>query len=170
MRLRLLVTWLFLAAVFSTASAQTLSDIEKKYGPPVRAYPVDEHIWMTPRFDADGQLCNVVLYPKQFDRSTNYLWAVLPLREVKRVFDRLAPADIRGKKTQDYGSIFTGGSAFSAFQYENVRINFITPTGSSRFTRPGGSAARADDEEFPGPWVQTAQIVGITWLKRKCVD
>jgi hypothetical protein len=43
-----MVTGLFFAVLFSTAHAQTLSDIEKKYGAPVRAYSANEHIWMTP--------------------------------------------------------------------------------------------------------------------------
>ena len=46
---------IFLLCV-SPAAGQTVSEIEGKYGKPVNAYSVSEHIWMTPDYTADGQV------------------------------------------------------------------------------------------------------------------
>jgi hypothetical protein len=170
MKSRLSVTWLLLAILFSTAHAQTLSDIEKKYGTPVRAYSASEHIWVRPEFGGDGQLCMVRLYPKQIDAGNNYLWDKLPLWEVKEVFDQIAPAEVRGKRKADLVSFQIGGMGFSGVEYEHVRINFTTPLTSRRLDRAASSVTVADDKEFPDPWGQSAQIVTISWLNRKCAD
>lgn len=39
------------------AFGQTVSDLEMKYGKPVNAYSVSEHIWMTPEYNHNGQIC-----------------------------------------------------------------------------------------------------------------
>ena len=40
-----------------SAFGQTAGELREKYGRPVEAYSVSEHIWMTPDFTDDGQLC-----------------------------------------------------------------------------------------------------------------
>ena len=151
--------------VFSCSSvcAQTLSEIQARFGTPTSSYSVSEHVWMTPEFTADGQLCRVRLYPKKFDASTDYVMSELSLAEVEAVFDQLAPVTVRGEKKEDYGLIGTGGLVFAAFGYETVRINFVSSLSSwSRVANIRGT------KEFPG--IRSAQIATITWLYRPCVS
>jgi hypothetical protein len=167
-KFRVTVLGLLLGALSSAAHAQTLSDLEKRYGAPVRAYSASEHIWVTPEFGDDGQLCMARLYPKQIDAGNNYLWDSLPLWEVKEVLDQLAPANVRGKKKGDRGFFFIGGVVFSGFDYENVRIDFTSTSPSRKPNRAVRAAPMADDDEFPGQFARSAQIVTISWLNRKC--
>ena len=163
MKMRIIAV-LALALFFSVSStrAQTISELETKYGAPVKSYSVSENIWMSPEFTADGQLCMARLYPKKIDATTNYLSSMLSLWEVKDVFNELAPTVVRGKKKEDYGMLISGNMIFAGFGYENVRINFTSPLSSAaREKRQAEEVA-----EFPG--IQSAQIVTITWLNRKC--
>src|SRR5215813_5365490 len=95
-----LLDLMILTLVFFSSSvyAQTLSEIEGKYGKPIRSYSVSENVWMTPEFTADGQLCMARLYPKKIDASNNYLNSDLSLAEVEAVFGQLAPVTVRGEK------------------------------------------------------------------------
>ena len=161
---------LFVSAYWSQATAQTLANLETKYGAPVKLYSVDEHTWMAPEFADDGQLCMVRLFPKQIDPENNYLWNSLPLYEVKDVFDQLAPPANRGKKGDDQGFFVAGRMAFRFFQYENVRVTFITSdfVSSNKAERETKLPSTPADDEFPGPYVRSAQIVTISWNHRKC--
>jgi hypothetical protein len=148
---------------FSSVCAQTSSEIQARYGTPVSAYSVSEHIWMTPEFTADGQLCSARLYPKKIDASHNYLMSELSLAEVEAVFDQLAPVTVRGEKKEDYGLVISGGAVVTAFGYEAVHINFVSSLSSwSKVANNRGA------KEFPG--VRSAQIATITWLHRSCVS
>lgn len=160
MKSRIVAAWasaLFLCV--APARAQTLSEIEARYGAPVKSYPVSENLWMSPEFADDGQLCAARLYPKKIDASTNYLSPTASLWEVGEVFDELAPPSVRGRKREDYGALIAGGMIFSGFGYENVRINFVSALSGAK--GPAQEAA-----EFPG--VRSAQVVTITCLSRKC--
>ena len=161
---------IFLAACGSQGTAQTLSNLETKYGAAVKLYSVDEHTWMAPEFADDGQLCMVRLFPKQIDPENNYLWDSLPLYEVKDVFDQLAPSTSRGKKGDDQGFFVAGRMAFRFFQYENVRVTFITSdfVSSNKAERGNKLPSTPADNEFPGPYVRSAQIVTISWIHRRC--
>lgn len=166
MKMRILgILALVLLFFVSSALGQTLSQIETKYGAPIKSYSVSENIWMSPEFTDDGQLCMARLYPKKIDATNNYLDSMLSLWEVEDVIDELAPANIRGKKKVDYGLLITGNMVFAGFGYENVRINFTSPL-NSFFKAPNDKRQSREVAEFPG--VQSAQIVTITWLNRKC--
>ena len=169
MKVRILRIILVLSFSFSSVLAQTLSEIETKFGAPVKSYSVSENIWMSPEFTDDGQLCMARLYPKKIDATTDFIDSTLSLWEVKDVFDELAPVTVRGKKKEDFGTTFTGGMAFSGFGYENVHINFVSPFGfSSSCKIPANKRQSREVAEFPG--VQLAQVVTITWLNRKCAN
>ncbi|HUQ34683.1 MAG TPA: hypothetical protein VM095_21370 [Pyrinomonadaceae bacterium] len=151
----------------SSAWAQTLSELETKYGAPVKSYAVSENIWMSPELTDEGQLCMARLYPKKIDAATNYLNSMLSLREVKDVFDELAPVAVRGKKKEDYGMLFIGNMIFAGFGYEHVRINFTSPLTFAPSGKVSSDKRQTEEvAEFPG--VQSAEIVIITWLTRKC--
>lgn len=49
--------------------SQTVSHIEQKFGKPIAVYSVSEHIWMTPEYATDGQVCRISLYPKHVSGS-----------------------------------------------------------------------------------------------------
>lgn len=158
----------FLALAFSSVRAQTLSEIEKKFGVPVKSYSVSENIWMSPEFTNDGQLCMARLYPKKIDATTNYLGSTLSLWEVKNVFDEFAPVAVRGKKKEDFGTTYMGGMAFSGFGYENVSINFLSCGLSSSCPAIGNKRRVEEIEEFPN--ITSPQVVTIIWLNRKCAN
>lgn len=168
MRTRIIGALVLTMTLFSPAAwAQTSTQIEAKYGAPVKSYSVSEDIWMSPEFADDGQLCMARLYPKKIDATTNYLNSMLQLWEVKDVFDELAPTSARGKKKEDYGLLIIGNTVFAGFGYENVRINFVSPLRSSSPAATAVNKGQAGEEaEFPGVW--SAQVVTITWLNRQC--
>jgi len=60
------------------------------------AYSVSEHIWMTPDFAADGQVCRMRFYPKRFYRGTVYLSGYLAFPELKWILNDLVPPTSRG--------------------------------------------------------------------------
>jgi hypothetical protein len=149
---------LSLVSVSSTAG-QSKSNIETKYGPPIKAYSVSENIWMTPEFTRDGRLCMARLYSKQIDATTNYIQGRLWLWEVKDVFDQLAPVATRGKKIGDLGLSVIGNTVFEGLIYERVRINFVSGL-------KGYEPSENDEPEFRG--MNRPQIVTITWTDRTC--
>jgi len=73
------------------SSGQTASDLGRKYGEPVINFSVSEHIWMSPSYTADGQVCEARLYPRRFANDTNYLATLLPEDELKEVLEQLVP-------------------------------------------------------------------------------
>lgn len=166
-RITMLVS-LIICALCNSTPAQTMFDFDSKFGPPVKVYPANEHIWIAPAFADDGQLCMVRLFPKQIDSKTNYLWDRLPLTEVKEVLEQLAPTASRGQRKADNGWFISGGMAFSGVEYEHVRINFTAFINSRPSWTQSSSARGKEDAEFPGPWAQSAQIVTISWLDRTC--
>ena len=68
------VAILFLVLSVTSASGQKVSDIQKEYGSPTPVYSLSEHIWMTPEFGIDGEICRARLYPKRVSPQTKYLW------------------------------------------------------------------------------------------------
>lgn len=168
MKMRIIgVVALILSFSVSSMWAQTLSELEAKYSAPIKSYSVSENIWMSPEFTVDGHLCMARLYPKKIDATTNYLNSMLSLWEVKDVFDEIAPLAVRGKKKEDYGMWFIGNVIFTGFGYENVRINFVSSLSSTSLSKVSAKKRHVEEiAEFPG--VQSAQIVIITWLNRKC--
>lgn len=157
---------IFLVLAFSSLRAQTLSEIEKKFGAPVNSYSVSENIWMSPEFTDDGQICMARLYPKKIDSKNNYLNSTLSLWEVKAVFDELAPTTYRGKQKEDFGTTYMGGMAFSGFGYENVGIHFLSCGLSPSCPVTADKRRIKEIKEFQN--ITSAQIVTITWLNRKC--
>src|SRR5438034_1044502 len=77
---------------------QTAKQVQDKYGAPVSSYSVSEHIWMTPEFADDGQMCRARLYQKRISADANYLGNDLRWWELKDVLNKLAPIQNRGEK------------------------------------------------------------------------
>src|SRR5262245_56552801 len=106
-------------------NAQTAADIQTKYGKPVDVYSVSEHIWMTPEFASDGQVCRMRFYPKRISGNTNYGAHDLPFSELRGVLNKLVPVETRGAKKQLFGATATGGgAAWTTYDYQNVTFDF----------------------------------------------
>lgn len=119
-----LVSLVFLCCVMPVVG-QTLSDIDREYGKPTYSYSVSGHIWMTPDFAADGQVCRVRLYPKHFNSETDYLSAELNFVELTSVLNKLVPLEQRGQKKDSFGlTDFGGGAAWTTYAYEKVTFVF----------------------------------------------
>jgi hypothetical protein len=94
-----------LAVIILTLSAtlalgQTAKDIETKFGEPTNAYSVSEHIWMTPEYGADGQVCQMRFYPKRIGPNIDFLSTHLRFDQLTAILNRLVPPNIRGIKIQ----------------------------------------------------------------------
>ena len=108
------------------AAGQTASDIEQKYGKPVKAYAVTERVWMTPEYAGDGRVCRMRLYPRRISGDAGVLAKELPFEDFNRAVEELVPPGSRGAKARPFvgGWTFGGGIMFADFEYENVTITF----------------------------------------------
>jgi hypothetical protein len=173
------------------ASAQTAAELEAKFGKPAKVYSVSEHIWMTPEFAADGQICRMRLFPKRTDGRTNYLSDKLPFEELVNFLNSLVPAGERGNKIPlNFGATITGGpAAWTTYGYEKVTFTFTSSFTSPGFDnsttlvrgeytfpaelarvdgKPRSSAPAADD--FSNRQSEPAEMVTISWNDRRCVS
>lgn len=108
-------------------SGQTVSEIERAYGKPTSAYSVTEHIWMTPDFATDGQVCRMRFFPKQVERGTVYLnGGYLRFEELKRILNHIVPPSSRGNRKSSFGIGDLGGGIIQTdFEYEKVTFTFV---------------------------------------------
>ena len=173
----------FLGLFVTSASGQKVSDIEKEYGTPAQVYSLSEHIWMTPEFGTDGEICRARLYPKRIAPKTNYLSKELPFQELIEVLNRLIPPGQRGFAKEFFGDTeLGGGMGWTTYPYENVSIVFIfvariDPQSIKRIDSPTFSV-----EDFPVQRNQKTppsyrdipfsgggiEIATVNWTKRKC--
>ncbi|HKS08565.1 MAG TPA: hypothetical protein VJS13_03400 [Pyrinomonadaceae bacterium] len=166
------------------ADAQTVAEIQAKYGKAVDVYSVSEHIWMTPEYAADGQVCRMRLYQKRIDSKTNFGSTKLPFDELRDVLNELAPLEMRGPKKELFGySDLGGGTVWTTYEYENVRFTFVS------FVRIDFEALKRappvvlDDlpytpeppknlfptkDDFANSASSATEFVTITWAARKC--
>ena len=175
----------FLVLFVTSASGQTVSDIEKEYGTPTQVYSVSEHIWMTPEYGTDGEICRARLYPKRVSPKTQYLAKELPFQELIEVLDGLVPPGQRGSAKEFFGETELGGGiGWTTYSYDNVTIVFVfaakfDPKILNRMESPTFRV-----EDFPVRQNQKSllsyreipfsgdgiEIVTINWAKRKCGD
>ena len=171
---------------YVTAHAQTTSDLKRSYGDPTYAYSVSNHIWMTPDYAPDGQVCRMRLYPKHIDPRTDYLSPRLEFDELSAVLIRLLPLDRRGEKEDLFG--FTevgGGSAWTTYGYEKVTIVFAFP-----FRLESAPGSKPEEVSFPVDEILARlpkktppsiddflpskstkiELVTILWKNRKCLS
>jgi hypothetical protein len=185
MKTKLLV--LMLLFCLKSVYSQTITDIEKKYGKRQDVYSVSEHIWMTPDYTVDRQVCRVRLYAKRVDAKSNYLGATLQYEELRDVLNSLIPPDSRGQKTKlNFGATATGGpAAWTTYPYERVVFTFVSsfrPSFDSTVLKRGEfvfqppektatdakeSSAPSVDDFLPSASSDT-EVVTIRWNDRKC--
>ena len=162
-----------------SAFGQTEREIEDKYGKPVKIYSVDDTIWMSVEYTSDGQACQMTLFPKRVSNDTVYLYGQLPLYELKRVLNDIAPQSERGDRGDWWGlSLFMGGIENAIYDYEKVAISvkararFSTnkEPEKNRLEEKGQNDAIEENEEFANPIFRKAEIAVISWKDRKCAE
>jgi hypothetical protein len=163
----------------SLASGQTLADLETKYGKPLNVYSVSEHIWMTPDFAADGQICRLNFFHKRISSETNYLGTTLPIHELLGVLQELAPLNTRGARKQPFGATETSAAmAWTTFEYEKIRFSFWTTFAfgsladmQAKGVPVGGrmpTATSQADDDFMAASAIPPVMVYVSWLDRQC--
>jgi hypothetical protein len=174
--------------VFSVVSAfgQSRTEIDSKFGQPVKAYAVGEKIWMSPEYASDGQVCRMTFYPRRFSSTTTYLGNELPFDQFRTVIDAIVPVAIRGAQREPFGNGYwtaSAGGSWVDFVYERVTIRYIASVPTLNAPGPGELVHLdlPDDDaskrqEKPTPTKQdfslysrsTAEIVKVRWNDRKC--
>jgi hypothetical protein len=183
-----MITLSFVVSAVSTLG-QTAADLNAKYGEPVRAYIVGEHIWMTPDYTTDGQVCQMRLYPMRVGAAGhNYLSHRFSFQELQAVLNEIVPPKTRGAKKESFAQTATGGgSAWTTYPYEKVTFVFISsfkvdPTtvqlkpyvfsekALSNADRKSTKNHNASADDFLDSEHSNTEIVTITWNDRKCVS
>ncbi len=167
------------------AFGQTASEIESRFGQPLRIYSLTEHIWMTPDYTADGQVCRMRLFPKRVGPETDYLSSKLPFEELKSILNQLVPPATRGTKGESFGVTETGaGIAWASYPYEKASFVFAfrmrlakeslkqsEPISFSAdelrsYLKPAKTSP--SDHDFDNSQTENLEIVTIKWTGRKC--
>ena len=165
--------------------AQTVSEVERRYGKSVSVYPVSEHIWMTPDYSAEGQVCRMRLYPRRLGPKMDYLGVQLLFPELNQVLNEIVPPRLRGSKEDGFGQTsLGGGTAWTTYQYKNVTFSFIfsykldpdvlkiAETKVLRGPDPEGLPVRKkippSFNDFDASQNLPTEIVTISWNHRAC--
>lgn len=124
MKAKLLFLILSLSAI--PVAGQTQAEIEKAYGKPTLAYAVSEHVWMTPDFAADGQVCRMRFYSRRVIGDAAYLHAYLNFPELKSTLNKIVPPSQRGKRMFSFPLSTSpgGGLVITEYEYEKVSFTF----------------------------------------------
>jgi hypothetical protein len=169
----------------TTALGQSASEIESKFGQPIRVYSLTEHIWMTPGYTSDGHVCQMKLFPKRVGPNTDYLSHQLPFEELKFILNRLVPPADRGMKGELFGLTDTGGGiAWTSYPYEKAVFLFTFPLRINKEAlKQSESYSFSADEiamyrkssktpstgnDFDNSQGDKLEIVTIKWTERKC--
>lgn len=153
----------------------------------MKLLPVTEHIWMTPDFAADGQVCQMRFYPKRVGRDTAYLGGRLNSAELKWILNHIVPPASRGNVKSPLGTGNIGGGAGQAnYEYEKVTFTFpfsyrIEPGALKEGElvmldldfplpdeRPEPTPTPASESDFDG--AMSSEIVILRWNDRTCVQ
>jgi hypothetical protein len=173
---------------FIPVAGQTAAEIEQAYGKPMLAYSVTEHIWMTPDFAADGQVCRMRFYPKRVGDGSAYVQGNLTIAELKWILNQIVPPSSRGAKKDGFGlGDIGGGIADTHFDYEKVSFNFLSAFDTHLMAENLKKADRETsvllDDPFdlitlpppPPPPSESdfdnsvgTEIVTLSWNDRKC--
>lgn len=164
---------------------QSVSEVERRYGKPTSVYPVSEHIWMTPDYSADGQVCRMRLYPRRLGPKTDYLISQLLFPELNQVLNEIVPPHLRGSKKEGFGQTsLGGGTAWTTYEYDNVSFTFIFSykldpdvlrkangkvlTGPDPEGLPLPKKTPPSLDDFAGSQDSHTEIVTINWHHRPC--
>lgn len=172
------------ALCVSYVFGQAASDIEAKYGKPTKAYAISQNIWMTPEYAYNGQVCEMVLYPRRIGPDVINLSKKLPLEELQNVLKELVPVNARGARKQHFNTATGGGASWTTYAYEKVTFIFtfslkVEPDAwnqskpyifsDQKFPSSDQSTTSPQsDGDFSVHDIATAEMVTIKWNGRKC--
>ena len=110
---------------------QSSSDLEKKYGSPVKEYEVRPGILMTATYSDDGQVCMMYVERRHISETGFDQRLYLPPEMIIELIDELVPTELRGAKTKGDGfSRITGSLSDQIYDYENVSIKVLASPAS----------------------------------------
>ena len=132
MKLYLLKTSLMILTLAVLGFTQTSSDLERKYGSPVKEYEVRPGILMTATYSDDGQVCKMFVERRHFSETGFDQRLYLSPDVIIELIDELVPTELRGGKTKGDGfSRITGQVSEQIYDYENVSITVLASAASS---------------------------------------
>lgn len=182
--MRLILATAICTFCVSYVFGQAASDIEAKYGKPTKAYAISQNIWMTPEYADNGQVCEMLLYPRRIGPDVINLSKKLPLEELKNVLKELAPVNTRGARKEQRNAETGGGASWTTYAYEKITFIFtssfkVEPNAwnqskpyifsDQRFPSISQSTTSPEpDGDFSANDIGTAEMVTIKWNGRKC--
>jgi hypothetical protein len=139
---------IFLSIGITTiALGQSAADLSAKYRQ-ITSYELRPDIVMTPRYAANGQVCEMVLEKRQKTETGMVFGISFSEKEVKLLVDELVPEAERGQNlTKFLNTTVDGGFITTEYSYENVLVHV------HGIIRPGPAGDR---------------IITISWKKRPC--
>ena len=163
-----------------------VAEIEQRFGQPQEIYAVGSHTSMSAVFAADGQVCQLVLYPRRVSGNKSHLGLALFFDEVASFLNLFVPPEHRGLQQEvNFGTTATGGpAAWTTYPYENVYFTFISAFGPLSYSE---SALRRGEFIFSIPYspqpeikdrspsvhdfrrTDDAEFATVRWLQRTCV-
>jgi hypothetical protein len=104
--------------------AQSSTELQSKYGPPLDAFVVRPGLLMTSKYAADGKVCEIYIVEARTPGSNIGLRTPLTMETVPALIDELVPEGERGDKLR--WPVQTQGMTLQAFyQYENLSIELV---------------------------------------------
>ena len=103
MKLYLLKTSLMILTLGVPGFTQTSSDLERKYGSPVKEYEVRPGTLMTATYSDDGQVCKMYVERRHFSETGYDQRLYLSPEVIIELIDELVPTELRGGKTKGNG-------------------------------------------------------------------
>jgi len=150
---------LLLAFAFLSISvtAQTASDLASKYGSTHSSYEIRPGIFVTVKFVADGQVCEMYVEKRHLQSSgtIDVNETLMSQDEITPIIEELIPVNTRGKETERENISIWGGAMTTTDNYENVSITYY----------------RGVDRKRSGKWnivVGSIAAVVIRWKNRGC--
>ncbi len=137
------------------------------------SYEVHPGVVMTPKYTADGHVCEMLLERQHGTESGIDLESYFSDEEVKALVDELAPEAERGKNlTELLNETIDGRVITTKYTYENVLIlvyGVINPEDFVRQPHP-----KTERQKHPSESLATSRqcagymLITITWRKREC--
>jgi hypothetical protein len=101
----------------------------------VESYEVRPDVLATPKYGANGSLCEIAIEKRHVQRDVVDLGATIPHEVTLQIIDELAPPFKRGKRTGALGKfdyeMISGTSGVTVLDYENVTGQIFRETSGS---------------------------------------
>jgi hypothetical protein len=154
-------TCVLLLILAVTAWGQTSSDLSTKCAR-FTAYKIGPDLLMTPKFAADGQVCEMAIEKRHNADNGIHYETFFSEGEVRNLGDSLVSEKERGRNlTPPLNGEVMGSDMTVEYTYEHLLVRAYGPA------RPQGNAATyANGRQMDGGY----SLVIITWPKRPCAE